>query len=147
MGLTARCVVPMRFRDRTIGEVNLFCRGGGLSETQLGDARLLASLATVALLTHRAVDRREAVVQRLQSVLNDRITIEQAKGVVAERESLTPSVALQRLRDEGYIKSEVALVDRQKFGSSLYIFATLKIGTLTDAQRETFGAHAARAAG
>jgi len=100
VGLTARCVVPMRFRDRTIGEVNLFCRGGGLSETQLGDARLLASLATVALLTHRALDRREAVVQRLQSVLNDRITIEQAKGVVAERESLTPSVALQRLRDE-----------------------------------------------
>jgi Lrp/AsnC family transcriptional regulator len=62
-------------------------------------------------------------------------------GELAERVGLSQSPCwrrLQRLRDEGYIKGEVALVDRQKFGSSLYIFATLKIGTLTDAQREEF---------
>jgi Lrp/AsnC family transcriptional regulator len=45
---------------------------------------------------------------------------------------------LQRLRDEGYITRQVALVDRTKFGSSLFIFATLKIGTLTDEQRADF---------
>jgi hypothetical protein len=61
-----------------------------VGETQLQDALLLASLATVAPFTHRAVDKTEAVVQRLQPVLSDRITIEQAKGVLAERESLTP---------------------------------------------------------
>jgi Lrp/AsnC family transcriptional regulator len=45
---------------------------------------------------------------------------------------------LQRLRDEGYIRGQVALVDRDKFGPSLFIFASLKIGTLTDAQRADF---------
>lgn len=45
---------------------------------------------------------------------------------------------LQRLRDEGYITRQVALVDRAKFGPSLYIFATLKIGTLTEEQRADF---------
>ena len=45
---------------------------------------------------------------------------------------------LQRLRDEGYITRQVALVDRAKFGSSLYIFASLKIGTLTEEQRADF---------
>jgi Lrp/AsnC family transcriptional regulator len=45
---------------------------------------------------------------------------------------------LQRLRDEGYITRQVALVDRAKFGSSLFIFATLKVGTLTEEQRADF---------
>lgn len=45
---------------------------------------------------------------------------------------------LQRLRDDGYVRKEVALVDRSKFGPSLFLFATLKIGTLTDTQRAEF---------
>jgi Lrp/AsnC family transcriptional regulator len=45
---------------------------------------------------------------------------------------------LQRLRDEGYITGQVALLDRTKFGPSLFFFATLKIGTLTEEQRATF---------
>ncbi len=45
---------------------------------------------------------------------------------------------LQRLREEGYVVREVALLDRKMFGPSLFIFATLKIGTLTDEQRTDF---------
>jgi Lrp/AsnC family transcriptional regulator len=45
---------------------------------------------------------------------------------------------LQRLRDEGYITRQVALVDRSKFGPNLFIFATLKITTLSDEQRADF---------
>jgi Lrp/AsnC family transcriptional regulator len=45
---------------------------------------------------------------------------------------------LQRLRDEGYVAGQVALLDRTKFGPSLFFFATLKIGTLTEEQRATF---------
>ncbi len=45
---------------------------------------------------------------------------------------------LQRLREEGYVAREVALLDRKMFGPSLFIFATLKIGTLTDEQRTDF---------
>lgn len=45
---------------------------------------------------------------------------------------------LQRLKDDGYILGQVALLDRTKFGPSLFIFATLKIGTLSDEQRAEF---------
>lgn len=45
---------------------------------------------------------------------------------------------LQRLRDDGFVTKQVALVDRTKFGQSLILYATLKIGTLTDAQRADF---------
>ena len=45
---------------------------------------------------------------------------------------------LQRLRDEGYVTGQVALLDRTKFGPSLFFFATLKIGTLTEEQRAAF---------
>jgi Lrp/AsnC family transcriptional regulator len=60
---------------------------------------------------------------------------------LAERVGLSQSPCwrrLQRLRDEGYIKGEVALLDRDKFNSSLFIFATLKIGSLTEEDREKF---------
>ncbi|WP_206243511.1 Lrp/AsnC family transcriptional regulator [Novosphingobium terrae] len=45
---------------------------------------------------------------------------------------------LQRLRDEGYIKRQVALLDRTKFGQSFIIFAQLKMATLTEDQRASF---------
>lgn len=60
---------------------------------------------------------------------------------LAERVGLSQSPCwrrLQRLRDEGYITGQVAVLDRKKFGSSLYIFATLKMATLTDEQRAEF---------
>ena len=45
---------------------------------------------------------------------------------------------LQRLKDEGYIKGEVALLDRRKLGSTMLIFATLKMSTLTEEKRSEF---------
>jgi Lrp/AsnC family transcriptional regulator len=55
---------------------------------------------------------------------------------LADRVGLSQSPCwrrLQRLKDEGYIKSEVALVERSKLGSTL-----LKMGTLTDEKRAEF---------
>jgi Lrp/AsnC family transcriptional regulator len=45
---------------------------------------------------------------------------------------------LQRLKDEGYIKKQVAILDRTKFGSNLYIFTYLKMSKLTEKQRAEF---------
>jgi Lrp/AsnC family transcriptional regulator len=45
---------------------------------------------------------------------------------------------LQRLKDEGYIKSQVALVDREKLGESFFIYAALKMTTLTTQERAEF---------
>ena len=60
---------------------------------------------------------------------------------LADRVGLSQSPCwrrLQRLRDEGYIRGEVALVDRAKLGTTLLIFATLKMTTLTDEKRAEF---------
>jgi len=60
---------------------------------------------------------------------------------LAERVGLSQSPCwrrLQRLKDEGYIKKQVAILDRNRFGSSLYIFAYLKMATLTEKQRAEF---------
>jgi Lrp/AsnC family transcriptional regulator len=60
---------------------------------------------------------------------------------LAERVGLSQSPCwrrLQRLKDDGYIKKQVAILDRNKFGSSLYIFAYLKMATLTEKERAEF---------
>lgn len=60
---------------------------------------------------------------------------------LAERVGLSQSPCwrrLQRLKDEGYVKAEVALLDRAKLGSTLLIFATLKMTTLTEEKRAEF---------
>jgi Lrp/AsnC family transcriptional regulator len=60
---------------------------------------------------------------------------------LAERVGLSQSPCwrrLQRLKDEGYIRKQVAILDRRKFGSSLHIIAYLKMATLSEKQRAEF---------
>lgn len=60
---------------------------------------------------------------------------------LAEKVGLSQSPCwrrLQRLKEEGYIKGEVALLDRRKFGDSVCIFATLKMSSLSEEQRADF---------
>jgi Lrp/AsnC family transcriptional regulator len=45
---------------------------------------------------------------------------------------------IQRLREEGYIKSTVAIIDRQKLGFAMQIFAQVKMSRLTDETRAEF---------
>jgi Lrp/AsnC family transcriptional regulator len=45
---------------------------------------------------------------------------------------------LQRLKDDGYIKREVAILDREKLGYGLHIFAFVKVARLSEKERETF---------
>lgn len=62
-------------------------------------------------------------------------------GELAERVGLSQSPCwrrIQRLRDEGYIKSVVAVVDHEKLGFKMQIFAQVKMTTLTEAERANF---------
>jgi Lrp/AsnC family transcriptional regulator len=57
---------------------------------------------------------------------------------LAERVGVSQSPCwrrIQRLREEGYIKSTVAIVDRQKLGFMMQIFAQIKMSRLTDESR------------
>lgn len=60
---------------------------------------------------------------------------------LADRVGLSQSPCwrrLQRLKEEGYVKGQVALIDRSKLGSFLIIFANLKMTTLTEEKRAEF---------
>jgi Lrp/AsnC family transcriptional regulator len=60
---------------------------------------------------------------------------------VAERVGLSQSVCwrrIQRLREDGYIKAMVALVDRQKLGFKIQIFAQARMTRLTEESRAEF---------
>ena len=62
-------------------------------------------------------------------------------GDLAERVGLSQSPCwrrLQRLKEEGYIRRQVAILDRSKFASSMFIMATLKMTTLSDDKRAEF---------
>jgi len=60
---------------------------------------------------------------------------------LAERVGLSQSPCwrrIQRMRDEGIIQSQVAILDRQKLGFHMQIFALVKMTTLTEEKRAEF---------
>lgn len=60
---------------------------------------------------------------------------------LAERVGLSQSPCwrrIQRLKEEGFIKGTVALVDRHKLGFTMQIFAQVKMTTLSDEDRARF---------
>ena len=48
-------------------------------------AQALADVATIGLLQHRAIERGDILTEQLQTALNSRVIIEQAKGVLSAR--------------------------------------------------------------
>ena len=62
-------------------------------------------------------------------------------GELAERVGLSQSPCwrrIQRLREEGYIKAVVAVVDHEKLGFKMQIFAQVKMTTLSETERASF---------
>ncbi|MGH2711523.1 MAG: GAF and ANTAR domain-containing protein [Actinomycetota bacterium] len=90
---------PMRLRTEVIGALNLFrTEPGRLDDADLALSRALAGIATISLLQERALREARLVTERLQIALNNRIVIEQAKGVLAERGGLDMESGFELLR-------------------------------------------------
>ena len=91
--------LPLRWRGKVIGALNLFHAGPGeMYGPNVEAAQALADVATIAILQHRASLEAQVVNQQLQHALNSRIVIEQAKGMVAQREGLNMEQAFFALR-------------------------------------------------
>ena len=92
--------LPMRLRGAVIGALNLFhSEPGEMSPADVEAGQALADIATIALLQHRAALEAHVLNEQLNHALNSRIVIEQAKGVLAEREHLDMDQAFSILRN------------------------------------------------
>jgi GAF domain-containing protein len=99
VGFAAVHALPMRLRTEVIGALNLFDTGpSALDDDKLRIGQALADVATIGLLQQRAIHRRDALTEQLQTALNSRILIEQAKGILAERLQLDVAEAFTLLR-------------------------------------------------
>ena len=103
-GLGPVYALPLRLRENTIGALNVFqAPGAPLPEGDLHIAQALADVATIAVLQHRTIHAGEQLAEQLQTALNSRVAIEQAKGVIAEFAKVDMDRAFEMLR--GYTRS------------------------------------------
>lgn len=90
---------PLRLRGEVLGALNLF--GTDAGQMEAGDARVvqaLADVATISLLQQRAIHRGDVLTEQLQTALDSRIVIEQAKGALAQIHSCSIDAAFEMLR-------------------------------------------------
>jgi transcriptional regulator with GAF, ATPase, and Fis domain len=99
IGFASVHALPMRLRTDVIGALNLFgTRPGALDEKTTRLAQALADVATIGLLQARAIRSREVLAEQLQTALNSRVVIEQAKGVIAEHHQVDVDRSFTLLR-------------------------------------------------
>jgi transcriptional regulator with GAF, ATPase, and Fis domain len=91
--------LPLRLRDDVIGAMNIFhIAAEPLDPVDVRLAQALADIATVGLLQQRAISSTTELTTQLQTALNSRITIEQAKGMVGAELGVSVDEAFGLLR-------------------------------------------------
>lgn len=85
-GVQSVHAVPLRLRDQVLGALGLFgATPGELNARDLRLAQALADVATVAMIQERVASDRDAVNGQLQSALDSRVVLEQAKGILSHQ--------------------------------------------------------------
>ena len=98
LGLTSVAGIPQGLGQERLGALNLYGPSGwSWSQADLTAAQLLADMAA-GYLIHAALVRTRELADQLQLALDKRVLIEQAKGMLAEREGLPVAEAFERLR-------------------------------------------------
>jgi len=111
LGFRAADAFPLRLRGETIGALNLYAtRVRPMKERDIRAATALADMAAIGIIHDRAHRQRQLVQSQLEAALQSRIVIEQAKGVISEREGIDPHEAFERIRQHSR-SHNVKLVD------------------------------------
>jgi GAF domain-containing protein len=99
-GFASVHALPMRLRGHVIGALNLFhVHTGDMRSADVVAAQAMADVATISVLQHLVTFEAQAVNEQLNHALNSRIVIEQAKGMIAQREGLDMERAFGLLRN------------------------------------------------
>jgi GAF domain-containing protein len=132
-GFTAVQALPMRLRDQVIGALNLFrSTPGAFDPASVRIGQALADVATIGLLHERSMRRSDTLNEQLQTALNSRVIIEQAKGKLAERLGIDVNQAFTLLRDQARDRNQ-----RLSDLARAFIEGTQAVaGTGTSAQRQ-----------
>ena len=92
-GVGAVHAFPLRWHDRAVGALNLFIgHDGELAHDQRRLGQAFANMA-VAILARSRPTSWEEIHHRIVALLSDRITVEQAKGVLAVQNEISLSDA------------------------------------------------------
>ena len=141
-GFRSAYAVPLRLRQERIGALNLFADGvGGLGEDDQALGQAMADVATIGILHQRLLEERTTLTGQLQTALNSRVAIEQAKGRVAEQAGVDLDEAFRLIR--GYARhhnrrlSEVvaAIIDRDLTAVEMQSTSSTAPATLTSHQK------------
>ena len=98
-GFASVHAVPLRLRANVLGAMGLFgTHAGVLNDDDLGLAQALAYVAAVALVQDKAAADKALINEQLQTALDHRVVLEQAKGVLAQHGNLDMDQAFTVLR-------------------------------------------------
>jgi GAF domain-containing protein len=89
---------PMRWHERALGGLNIFWSASRtLSADEQDLAQAFADISTLVLMQSPLADDLDTIAQRLRTALQGRVTIERAKGVLAQTDDLEMDEAFARL--------------------------------------------------
>lgn len=98
-GFASVHAVPMRLHDSVLGALGLFgTTVGPLGDEDVSLAQALAHVACVAIVQNKVASDRETVAAQLQTALDSRVLLEQAKGVLSHVGGLDMEQAFTALR-------------------------------------------------
>ena len=98
-GFVSMHALPMRLGDTTLGALGMFGTATGtLNDEDLALAQAFAHVASVALVAGRVAEDQAVVIGQLQTALNSRVILEQAKGIIAQLGNLDMETSFAVLR-------------------------------------------------
>jgi GAF domain-containing protein len=107
LGVAGVAGIPMRHGEKVIGALNIYSREPReWSDEDIAVAVVLADVATSYVLNASKLHDQEQLSEQLQGALESRIVIEQAKGMIAQRKSVSIDHAYQLMR--GHARSNHA---------------------------------------
>lgn len=99
-GYIAALATPLRVRDQCFGALNiLWTDPQNLDESADQAARALADLAAIGLINRALPIEATFLAEQIQVTINARLTIEQAKGMLAEQAHVDMNTAYALMRD------------------------------------------------